>query len=60
METKECYVDLHPVAKDRVMARTKASLAYLAHAIEAARLTLRSTSVGRVIWTRKVVRTARL
>lgn len=43
METKECYVDLHPVAKDRVMARTKASLAYLAHAIEAARLNAEST-----------------
>lgn len=37
METKECYVDLHPVAKDRIMVRTKASLAYLAHAIETAR-----------------------
>lgn len=43
METKECYVDLHPVAKDRVMARTKASLAYLAHAIEVARLNAEST-----------------
>lgn len=37
METRECYVGLHHVAKDRVMARTKASLAYLAHAIETAR-----------------------
>ena len=43
METKECYVDLHPVAKDRVMAHTKASLAYLAHAIETARLNAEST-----------------
>ena len=43
METKECYVDLHPVVKDRVMARTKASLAYLAHAIEAARLNAENT-----------------
>lgn len=43
METKECYVDLHPVAKDRVMARTKASLAYLAHTIEAARLNVENT-----------------
>lgn len=37
IETKECYVDLHPVAKDRVVARTKASLTYLAHIIETAR-----------------------
>lgn len=43
METKECYVDLHPVAKDRVMARTKASLAYLAHTIETARQSAEST-----------------
>ena len=43
METKECYVDLHPVAKDRVMARTKESLAYLAHTIEVARLNAEST-----------------
>lgn len=43
METKECYVDLHPVVKDRVMARTKASLAYLSHAIEAARLNAENT-----------------
>ena len=37
METKECYVDLHPVAKDRVIAHTKANLTYLAHTIETAR-----------------------
>ena len=43
METKECYVDLHPVAKDRVMARTKASLAYLANVIETARLNAEGT-----------------
>lgn len=43
METKECYVDLHPVAKDSVMTRTKASLSYLAHAIETARLNAEST-----------------
>lgn len=43
METKECYVDLHPVAKDRVMAHTKASLTYLAYAIEMARLNAEST-----------------
>ena len=43
METKECYVDLHPVAKDRVMVRTKGSLAYLAHVIETARQSVEST-----------------
>ena len=43
METKECYVDLHPVAKERVMARTKASLAYLANVIETARLNAEGT-----------------
>lgn len=43
METKECYVDLHPVAKDRIMTCTKASLTYLAHAIETARQSTEST-----------------
>ena len=43
METKKHYVDLHPVAKDRVMTRTKASLTYLAHVIEAARQNAEST-----------------
>ena len=43
METRECYVDLLPVAKDRIMARTKESLAYLAHTIETARQSAEST-----------------
>lgn len=55
METKECYVDLHPVAKDRVVARTKASLTYLAHTIETARESAERTLYNEFGLTRKDV-----
>lgn len=55
METKECYVDLHPVAKDRVIAHTKANLTYLAHTIEMARESAERTLYNEFGLTRKDV-----
>lgn len=55
METKECYVDLHPVAKDRVIAHTKANLTYLAHTIETARESAERTLYNEFGLTRKDV-----